>query len=93
MEELGSNGIKIYTFPSGEQPVGELNAKMNVSNLLRNKIVVLKFTSLEVLIKISLKCCVALMLSFFSLCFGIEISGYYHYCVRTVKYYLYNLFK
>lgn len=53
MEELGSNGIKIYTFPSGEQPVGELNAKMNVSNLLRNTIVVLKFTSLEVLIKIS----------------------------------------
>lgn len=36
MEELGSNGIKIYTFPSGEQPVGELNAKMNVSiQLLR----------------------------------------------------------
>ena len=31
MEELGSNGIKIYTFPN-EQPVGELNAKMNVSN-------------------------------------------------------------
>ena len=32
MEELGSNGIKIYTFPSGEQPVGELNTKMNVSS-------------------------------------------------------------
>ena len=31
MEELGSNGIKIYTFPN-EQPVGELNSKMNVSN-------------------------------------------------------------
>ncbi|XP_065883892.1 septin-2-like [Dysidea avara] len=29
MQELGSNGIKIYTFPTNEEQVGELNAKMN----------------------------------------------------------------
>lgn len=34
MEELGNNGIKIYTFPS-EQPVSELNTKMNVSDCVR----------------------------------------------------------
>ena len=37
MEELGTNGIKIYTFPSGEQPVGELNAKMNVSKFVKEQ--------------------------------------------------------
>ena len=35
MEELGSNGIKIYTFPN-EQPVAEINSKMNVSDSVTN---------------------------------------------------------
>jgi len=31
MQELGSNGIKIYTFPTNEEQVSDLNTKMNVS--------------------------------------------------------------
>jgi len=31
MQELGSNGVQIYTFPTNEEQVSDLNAKMNVS--------------------------------------------------------------
>ena len=32
MEELGENGLRIYTFPTEDATVAEINNKMNVSN-------------------------------------------------------------
>ena len=31
MEELGENGLRIYTFPTEDATVAEINNKMNVS--------------------------------------------------------------
>ena len=33
MEELGENGLRIYTFPTEDATVAEINNKMNVSDI------------------------------------------------------------